>query len=41
MERAFGTLQGRLPQESRLHDITTIAAANVYLRDEAREDVRL
>ena len=33
MECAFGTLQGRLPQELRLHDITTIAAANVYLRD--------
>ncbi|MGH7210880.1 MAG: ISNCY family transposase [Acetobacteraceae bacterium] len=33
MERAFGTLQGRVPQELRLHGISTIEAANVYLRD--------
>lgn len=33
MERAFGTLQGRVPQELRLHGLTTMAAANVYLRD--------
>jgi transposase len=33
MERAFGTLQGRLPQELRLHGMTTMAAANIYLRD--------
>jgi helix-turn-helix protein len=33
MERAFGTLQGRVPQELRLHGLTTTAAANVYLRD--------
>jgi Helix-turn-helix domain len=33
MERAFGTLQGRLPQELRLHGLTTMAAANRYLRD--------
>ncbi len=33
MERAFGTLQGRLPQELRLHGLRTMAAANVYLRD--------
>lgn len=33
MERAFGTLQGRLPQELRLHGLATMAAANVYLRD--------
>ena len=33
MERAFGTLQGRLPQELRLHGLTTMAAANAYLRD--------
>lgn len=33
MERAFGTLQGRVPQELRLAGLTTMAAANVYLRD--------
>jgi hypothetical protein len=33
MERAFGTLQGRLPQALRLAGITTVAAANVYLRE--------
>jgi transposase InsO family protein len=33
MERAFGTLQGRLPQELRLRGLATIAAANVHLRD--------
>lgn len=30
-ERAFGTLQGRLPQELRLHGIPDYAAANLYL----------
>src|SRR5450432_1899190 len=30
-ERAFGTLQGRLPQELRLHGIASYAAANQYL----------
>lgn len=30
-ERAFGTLQGRLPPELRLHGITDYAAANLYL----------
>jgi transposase len=30
-ERAFGTVQGRLPQELRLHGITSYAAANQYL----------
>jgi hypothetical protein len=30
-ERNFGTWQGRLPQELRLHKITTIAAANHFL----------
>jgi transposase len=30
-ERAFGTIQGRLPQELRLHGITDYAAANLYL----------
>ena len=38
MERAFGTLQGRLPPELRLHNITTKAAANSYLRDVFRAD---
>jgi transposase len=33
MERAFGTLQGRIPQELRVHGHATAAAANVYLRD--------
>jgi hypothetical protein len=32
MERAFGTLQGRLPQALRVAGITTVAAANAYLR---------
>jgi transposase len=32
-ERMFGTLQGRLPAELTLHNITTMEAANVYLRD--------
>jgi transposase len=31
-ERNFGTWQGRLPQELRLHSITTLAAANRFLR---------
>jgi len=31
MERAFGTLQGRLPQELRLAGIKTVAAANRFL----------
>jgi hypothetical protein len=33
MERAFGTLQGRLPQELRLAGVTTVAAANRYLKE--------
>ncbi len=32
-ERMFGTLQGRLPAELALHNITTMDAANAYLRD--------
>jgi hypothetical protein len=32
-ERNFGTWQGRLPQELRLHGITTVAAANAFLRE--------
>ena len=32
-ERAFGTLQKRLPQELRLAGITTIDAANRFLRE--------
>jgi hypothetical protein len=32
-ERNFGTLQGRLPQELRLHVITTLEAANDFLRE--------
>ncbi len=33
MERVFGTLQKRLPQELRLARIRTVAAANRYLKD--------
>jgi hypothetical protein len=33
MERAFGTLQKRLPQELRLARIKTVAAANRYLKE--------
>jgi transposase len=33
-ERIFGTWQGRLPQELRLRGITTVAAANEFLRHE-------
>src|SRR5271169_1038103 len=32
-ERSFGTWQGRLPQELRLHGITTLEAANQFLRE--------
>jgi hypothetical protein len=32
-ERSFGTWQGRLPQELRLHGITTVEAANAFLRE--------
>ena len=32
-ERSFGTWQGRLPQELRLHGITTVEAANGFLRE--------
>jgi transposase len=32
-ERSFGTWQGRLPQELRLAGITTVEAANVFLRE--------
>jgi len=32
-ERMFGTLQKRLPQELRLHGITTMAAANRFLKE--------
>jgi hypothetical protein len=31
-ERMFGTLQGRLPAELAMHKITTMDAANIYLR---------
>jgi transposase len=33
-ERCFGTWQGRLPQELRLHGITTIEAANCFLKEQ-------
>ena len=33
-ERNFGTWQGRLPQELRLRAITTVEAANGFLREE-------
>ena len=32
-ERNFGTWQGRLPQELRLHGLTTLEAANAFLRE--------
>ena len=32
-ERSFGTWQGRLPQELRLHGIRTVEAANAFLRE--------
>ena len=33
-ERGFGTWQGRLPQELRLPNLTTITAANQFLRQQ-------
>ena len=33
MERVFGTLQSRLPQELRLAGIETVAAANRYIKE--------
>ncbi len=33
-ERGFGTWQGRLPQELRLRELTTIATANQFLREQ-------
>jgi hypothetical protein len=41
-ERIFGTWQGRLPQELRLHGITTVEAANEFLRKDwiAMHDAR-
>lgn len=33
-ERSFGTWQGRLPQELRLRGITTVDAANAFLRED-------
>ena len=33
MERVFGTLQNRIPQELRVLGLDTMAAANAYLRD--------
>ena len=38
MERVFGTLQQRLPQELRLHRIKTVAAANRYLQEHFMPD---
>jgi hypothetical protein len=32
-ERAFGTLQGRLPKELELAGITTVDGANCFLRE--------
>src|SRR5262249_1660273 len=32
-ERSFGTCQGRLPQELRLHGIKSLASANEFLRE--------
>jgi hypothetical protein len=33
-ERSFGTWQGRLPQELRLAEVTTVEGANQFLRDQ-------
>jgi hypothetical protein len=37
-ERSFGTWQGQLPQELRLHGITTVEAANRFLREHYIEE---
>src|SRR5450432_4216372 len=37
-ERSFGTWQGRLPQELRLHGIRSLASANEFLRDRFIEE---
>ena len=37
-ERVFGTWQGRLPQELRLRNITTVEGANAYLPDWIRQE---
>jgi transposase len=38
MERVFGTLQNRLPQELRLEKITSVEAANRYLKEQFMPD---
>jgi transposase len=38
MERVFGTLQNRLPQELRLEKIVTVEAANRYLKEQFMPD---
>src|SRR5262245_49249313 len=37
-ERNFATSQGRLPQELRIYNITTVDAANRFLRDSYLEE---
>jgi hypothetical protein len=37
-ERSFGTWQGRLPQELRLHGIRSLASANEFLRESYIEE---
>src|SRR5467141_3740070 len=37
-ERSFGTWQGRLPQELRLHSIRSLASANEFLRESYIEE---
>ena len=37
-ERCFGTIQGRLPQELRLHAIKSYVAANLYLEEQFLPD---
>jgi transposase len=37
-ERGFGTWQGRLPQELRVHGITTVEAANRFLKERYIEE---
>ena len=38
MERVFGTLQNRIPQDLRILGLDTMAAANAYLRDHFMAD---
>jgi hypothetical protein len=39
MERSYRTWQGRLPQELRVRQITTVEEANRFLREEYRAEL--